>query len=72
MIGMWPLEGSPRLVRWISYATPTALPAISLRAIIEKNYSMDEFEVYIGLLLELLWIVILFIGCISGLRLKSL
>jgi len=68
---MWPVEGSPQVVRWISYSMPTTVPAISLRAVLEKGLPMSESEVYIGILVELAWIVVLFIGCISGLKFKS-
>nr|XP_012218889.1 PREDICTED: ABC transporter G family member 23-like [Linepithema humile] len=68
---MWPLEGSPEVVRWISYVMPTTLPVISLRAVLEKGFPIYEFEVYSGVLLELIWIIVLFIGCLSGLKFRS-
>lgn len=68
---LWPIEGSPKILRWICYAMPTTLPALSLRAVLIKGLSMNELEVYSGVLIEIAWITVLFIGCLSGLRYKS-
>lgn len=38
----WPLEGMPWGVRMFSYMTPTTLPSVSVRHIIEKGYSITH------------------------------
>ncbi|CAL1674062.1 unnamed protein product [Lasius platythorax] len=68
---IWPAEGIPKELRWVSYSMPTTLPAISLRAIIFKGYSLDEEEVFTGILVSLAYISILFTIVLLGLRMKS-
>ncbi|XP_011859370.1 PREDICTED: uncharacterized protein LOC105556869 [Vollenhovia emeryi] len=68
---LWPLEGMPDGLRWLSYSLPTTLPAISAREIIYKGSSISDSEVYIGFFICLGWILVLFIITILGVRLKS-
>ncbi|XP_046742302.1 ABC transporter G family member 20-like isoform X1 [Diprion similis] len=68
---IWPMEGMPVFLQWISRILPTTLPSLSMRAMLEKGYSIDEFEVYIGFLIIAAWTVALMISCILALRSKT-
>ncbi|XP_011860715.1 PREDICTED: ABC transporter G family member 20-like [Vollenhovia emeryi] len=68
---LWPLEGMPKVLRWISYLVPTTLPSQSLRGIIFKNSAISDSEVYIGFFTILGWIMLFFVVTIFGIRLKS-
>ncbi|KYN29987.1 ABC transporter G family member 20, partial [Trachymyrmex cornetzi] len=68
---IWPVEGMPKGLRWISYALPTTLPSISLRGVIYKGYSISESQVYIGFLLSAGWILCSFMVTVLGVRSKS-
>jgi len=69
---LWPVEGMPKGLRWISYILPTTLPSISMRGIIYKGYSVFEEQVYIGFIIIVGWILFYFIVTILGLRRKTL
>ncbi|KYN45392.1 ABC transporter G family member 23 [Trachymyrmex septentrionalis] len=68
---IWPIEGMPKGLRWISYILPTTLPSISMRGIIYKGYSISEEQVYIGFIIVVGWILFYFIVTILGLRRKT-
>ncbi|XP_011055070.1 PREDICTED: ABC transporter G family member 20-like isoform X2 [Acromyrmex echinatior] len=69
---IWPIEGMPKELRWISYILPTTLPSISMRGIIYKGYSVFEQQVYIGFIIVVGWILFYFIVTIVSLRRKTL
>ncbi|KAG5331765.1 ABCGK protein, partial [Acromyrmex charruanus] len=69
---IWPIEGMPKALRWISYILPTTLPSISMRGIIYKGYSVFEEQVYIGFIIVVGWILFYFIVTILSLRRKTL
>lgn len=72
MIGcIWPVETMPKLLRWISLALPMTVPSISLRAIMEKGYSIEKPEVYNGFLIIAGWAVFFLSICSVNLRIKS-
>ncbi|XP_015604185.1 ABC transporter G family member 23 [Cephus cinctus] len=68
---IWPVEGMPRLLRWISLSLPTTVPGIALRGLLDKGYTMDEPTVYHGFLVTLGWTLGLLILCVLGLRSKT-
>jgi len=68
---VWPLEGMPKVLQWMSYTTPTTYPSMSLRGIIYKGYSMSDSEVYIGFLVNLGWIILAFAITVFGVKQKS-
>ncbi|XP_072759168.1 ABC transporter G family member 23-like isoform X2 [Anoplolepis gracilipes] len=67
---LWPLEGMPNILRYISYCAPTTLLSLALRAVIFKGYSLAEEEVYVGILVSVAYIIILFIIVLFGIRWK--
>ncbi|XP_071568012.1 ABC transporter G family member 20 isoform X1 [Temnothorax nylanderi] len=68
---MWPLEGMPKALRWLSYMLPTTLSSISLRGLIYKGSSITDSEVYFGFLTTLGWILLYLIVILLGVRSKS-
>lgn len=65
---LWPLEGMPNFLRHISMTFPFTVPAISVRNIIEKGWSIRHPQVYNGFIIMTLWIVGLFVLCLISLR----
>lgn len=53
----WPIEGMPLVVRLISYALPTTWPSLSMRDIIEKQYSITHPTVLIAFAILSTWVV---------------
>ncbi|XP_076240281.1 ABC transporter G family member 20 [Calliopsis andreniformis] len=68
---IWPIEGMPKVLRWLSLSLPLTIPGISLRGVLEKGSSMDEPEVYSGFLVLAAWIVGFIVLCLFQLRSKS-
>ncbi|XP_072759555.1 ABC transporter G family member 23-like isoform X2 [Anoplolepis gracilipes] len=68
---IWPIEAMPKMVRYVCYCMPPALPSIAMRAVIFKGYTLNEKEVYMGILVSVAYIVIFFITVLFGLRSKS-
>ncbi|XP_025989491.1 ABC transporter G family member 20 [Solenopsis invicta] len=58
---LWPVEGMPKLFRWISYAMPTTLASVSMRELIYKGSSIFEWQVLIGFFVTLGWILFYFL-----------
>ncbi|XP_003705981.2 ABC transporter G family member 20 [Megachile rotundata] len=68
---VWPVEGMPKLLRWISLALPITKPGISMRDIVEKGSSIDQPEVYLGFIVMATWIICLVTFCVIYLKAKS-
>lgn len=68
---VWPLEGMPKVLRWMSYTTPTTLPALSLRGTIYKGKSISDSEVYLGFLVNLGWIITYLFVTVWGVKRKA-
>ncbi|XP_072759545.1 ABC transporter G family member 23-like [Anoplolepis gracilipes] len=68
---LWPVEAMPKMIRYLCYCMPVTLPSIAMRAVIFKGYTLDEKEVYIGILVSVAYIAIFFIIVLFGLRSKS-
>jgi len=61
----------PKVLRWISLVLPMTIPAISLRNVFVKAYSLYQPQVYHGALIIIAWILIFFIICLIGVKRKS-
>ena len=68
---IWPIEGMPKFLRWLSLTMPITIPGNSLRQIMEKGTDLDELEVYSGFLVVTVWIFVLASICLFRLRYKS-
>lgn len=69
---IWPIEGMPTILQWLSMTLPTTIPGLSLRNILDKGYSLDDPQVYQGFLVIFGWTTVLVVFCFFGLRAKSL
>ncbi|CAG9829052.1 unnamed protein product [Diabrotica balteata] len=52
---MWPIEGMPPALRFISKCTPVTIPIESFRNVFKKGWSLENFEVYNGVCVALIW-----------------
>lgn len=68
---MWPIEGMPKFLQWLSLTMPITVPGKSLREIMQKGTDLDEPEVYSGFLVVTVWIFALAFICLLQLRYKS-
>ncbi|XP_054005310.1 ABC transporter G family member 23-like isoform X1 [Hylaeus anthracinus] len=68
---IWPIEGMPEALKWISLTLPTTLPGISLRGVLEKGTPFEDPEVYSGFLILIGWILGLVMICVVHLRMKT-
>ena len=68
---MWPLEGMPLVLRYISYVLPTTYAAESMRSIMGRGWGLSEMDVWRGYLVAFSWFVILLILAAVGLRLRK-
>ncbi|XP_063988689.1 ABC transporter G family member 20-like [Diachasmimorpha longicaudata] len=68
---IWPVEGMPTVLRWLSLVLPTTVPGIALRNVLDKGYRIDDIQVFQGFLVILGWTGVLVILCFLGLRAKS-
>lgn len=65
---LWPLEGMPKLLQHIVMFFPFTIPTISARNILEKGWSIMDFQVYNGFIVMAMWIIIFFTACVIGLK----
>ncbi|XP_014089830.1 ABC transporter G family member 20 [Bactrocera oleae] len=68
---LWPLEGMPKSLQDIVLFFPFTIPSISARNIIEKGWSITNWQVYNGFIVMSVWIVIFFTLCMVGLKRKT-
>lgn len=47
---VWPIQGMPTILKYISYFTPPTVPIESLRAVLYKGWGIQQFVVFKGLL----------------------
>ncbi|XP_072378320.1 ABC transporter G family member 23-like [Diabrotica undecimpunctata] len=65
---MWPIEGMPPALRFISKCTPVTIPIESFRNVFKKGWSLENFEVYNGVCVALIWT--LFFASLSVIMIK--
>lgn len=68
---VWPIEGMPKVLQWLSLAMPTTMPAIAMRNILVKGYNFGEPQVYSGFLIIAGWTIALAFLCFIGLMKKK-
>ncbi|XP_030371527.1 ABC transporter G family member 23 isoform X2 [Scaptodrosophila lebanonensis] len=54
---IWPIEGMPVVLRYISLCLPLTMATSSLRSILTRGWSILQWDVYIGYLSTLAWIL---------------
>ncbi|KAK6632857.1 hypothetical protein RUM43_012596 [Polyplax serrata] len=65
---IWPLEGMPNLLRYLSYFVPTTLPIESMSSIIHRGWGIAKFQVFKGFLASFGFIVFFTLASIIILR----
>ncbi|XP_015585499.1 ABC transporter G family member 20 isoform X2 [Cephus cinctus] len=55
---IWPVEGMPTILRYISQALPLTMATTSLRSMLTRGWSIVEPDVYNGFISTILWIVV--------------
>lgn len=66
---IWPIEGMPQYLRWFSESLPFTIPVQSMRNVMKKNWGFFHPDVFKGIAIEVVWIILL--GIISGYLVKS-
>ena len=62
---LWPHEGMPWYLQYVSLCMPSTLPSISVRNIIEKGFSITHPTVLLGFFVLIVWVVM---GAFLGFR----
>lgn len=65
---IWPLEGMPVFLRYISYCLPTTTPAESMRAIMGRGWGLAHQDVWLGFVVTTIWFLLFLF--VAGLALK--
>ncbi|KAK7792210.1 hypothetical protein R5R35_000492 [Gryllus longicercus] len=55
---IWPVEGMPIVLRYISLGLPLTMATTSLRSMLTRGWSIIEPDVYNGFLATIIWIVL--------------
>uniref|UniRef100_A0A8D8X121 ABC transporter G family member 20 n=3 Tax=Cacopsylla melanoneura TaxID=428564 RepID=A0A8D8X121_9HEMI len=55
---IWPVEGMPILLRYISLCLPLTMATTSLRSILTRGWNLMEPDVYLGFISTITWIVL--------------
>ncbi|KAK7791859.1 hypothetical protein R5R35_000907 [Gryllus longicercus] len=63
---IWPIEGMPRFLQWVSYTMPTTLATISTNNVLQKAWGFFHPQVLHGILTTVLWIIgqVIFAVCV--------
>lgn len=67
----WPIEAIPWVFRYFAYCLPFTLPAIALRNILYKGFSLVNLSVQVGFSVITLWILLCLVVCFLGLKSKK-
>ncbi|CAL1673499.1 unnamed protein product [Lasius platythorax] len=55
---IWPVEGMPTFLRYVSQGLPLTLATTALRSMLTRGWSISEPNVYNGFLATIIWIVV--------------
>ncbi|XP_065225669.1 ABC transporter G family member 20 isoform X3 [Planococcus citri] len=55
---IWPVEGMPQLLQYISSILPLTMATTSLRSILTRGWNLGETDVYLGFISSATWIII--------------
>jgi len=68
---LWPMEGMPVYLRYISYVLPQTYAIESLRNIFARGWGMDKLEVYLGVITSFGWIIALLVLSLIVIRVRK-
>lgn len=55
---IWPIEGMPTILRYISIFLPLTMATTSLRAMLTRGWDIVETDVYMGFISTIVWIAL--------------
>ncbi|XP_055699342.1 ABC transporter G family member 23 isoform X2 [Phlebotomus papatasi] len=67
---IWPIEGMPEFLRYISLGLPLTMATTSLRSMLSRGWEITEPDVYFGFISTILWIVGFLIITLTVLKFK--
>lgn len=67
---IWPIEGMPWVLRYVSTCLPLTLATTSLRSILTRGWPLSDSEVYMGFVSTLIWIALFLVVTLTILRFK--
>ncbi|XP_063389305.1 ABC transporter G family member 23 [Cydia fagiglandana] len=67
---IWPIEGMPWILRYVSLCLPLTLATTSLRSILTRGWPLADPEVYMGFVSTLIWIAMFLVVTLTILRFK--
>lgn len=67
---IWPIEGMPLVLRYVSLCLPLTLATTSLRSILARGWSIMEPDVYMGFVSTIAWIALFLIVTVLVLKFK--
>lgn len=68
---IWPIEGMPYVLRYISLCLPLTLATTSLRSMLTRGWSLVEQDVYLGFIATIIWIALFLSISMIVLRVKK-
>lgn len=67
---IWPIEGMPVVLRYVSLCLPLTLATSSLRSILTRGWSILDEDVYLGFASTIAWIAIFLVITLLVLKFK--
>ncbi|XP_034944176.1 ABC transporter G family member 20 isoform X2 [Chelonus insularis] len=67
---IWPVEGMPTVLRYISQGLPLTMATTSLRSMLTRGWSIGEPDVYNGFISTIIWIAVFLTISLLVLRFK--
>ncbi|XP_014212098.1 ABC transporter G family member 20 isoform X2 [Copidosoma floridanum] len=55
---IWPVEGMPTILRYVSHGLPLTMATTSLRSMLTRGWSITEPDVYMGYVSTIIWIIV--------------
>ncbi|XP_011501570.1 PREDICTED: ABC transporter G family member 20 isoform X2 [Ceratosolen solmsi marchali] len=55
---IWPVEGMPTILRYVSQGLPLTMATTSLRSMLTRGWNIDEPDVYNGFISTIIWIIV--------------
>jgi ABC-type multidrug transport system permease subunit len=66
---LWPIQGMPVFLQWVSRCLPFTIALDSFRNVMKKGWLLNDFEVWNGVGIEIIWIIIL--GTVNTILIQS-
>ncbi|XP_053619497.1 ABC transporter G family member 23 isoform X2 [Plodia interpunctella] len=67
---IWPIEGMPWILRYVSLCLPLTLATTSLRSILTRGWPLTDPDVYMGFISTLAWIALFLVVTLTILKFK--